>query len=230
MSHFAAVLVTGLLFSIGGNRKIEPSPVTPVAGEGKPVMAAFGEAIKKTVLTLWTVGGYIVLFSVLTALLRHYNVLSPVAGLFAPVLRVIGLEPSLAEPLAIGAIEMTNGCNAIANAPASLLNRCAAIAALVSFGGLCIQAQSMLFLSSTGLVFGRFLFAKVVQAAVAFGVCKLLVLLPAFSTVLCMGSLEMPSYSPASALLSSSFYTAGSMLVFALLAFVSGRASTRGSA
>lgn len=229
ISHVAAVVLTGVLFSIGGNRSTGEIR-QPVAGEGRPVMEAFGEAIKKTVITLWTVGGYIVLFSVLTALLRHYSLLAPVAAVFAPVLKLLGLEQGLAAPLAIGAIEMTNGCNAVATAQATLANRCAAMAVLVSFGGLCIQAQSMLFLAKTGLSFGRFLLMKTVQAAIAFAACRVFALLPAFDAVLCMGSIAVPGFTFASALLSSAVYTAGGMLVFVGLGFVSGRASTRGSA
>lgn len=228
-SHVAATVLTGMLFSIGGSRSASRIQ-QPEAGESRPVMEAFGEAIKKTVLTLWTVGGYIVLFSVLTALLRHYSLLVPVAAVFAPVLKLLGLEQGLAAPLAIGAIEMTNGCSAVATAQATLANRCAAMAVLVSFGGLCIQAQSMLFLAKTGLSFGRFLLMKTAQAAIAFAACRVLALLPAFDTVLCMGSIAMPGYSAVSALLSSAIYTAGGMLLFVGLSFVSGRASTRGSA
>lgn len=230
LSHIAAVLVTGMVFSIGGNRSSAQPARIAGAGEVKPVMEAFGESIKKTVLTLWTVGGYIIIFSVLTALMKHYNILAPVAALAAPLLRLIGLEPSLAAPLAIGAIEMTNGCNAIAAANASLASQCAAMSLLVSFGGFCIQAQSMLFLAKVGLPFWKFLLMKTVQAAIAFAACRVLALLPVFNTVLCMGSIDMPGYSVASALLASTAYTAGGMLLFAGLAFVSGRASTRGSA
>ncbi len=229
ISHITAVLLTGVLFSIGGNRTAG-SVVQPPSAMGRPMMEAFGEAVKKTVFTLWTVGGYIVLFSVLSALLKRYNLLVPAASALAPVLKLLGLEQSLAAPLAIGAIEMTNGCNAVAAAQATLANRCAAMAVLVSFGGLCIQAQSMLFLSGAGLSFGRFLLMKTAQAAIAFAACRAFALIPAFDAVLCMGSVAVPGFTFASALLSSAVYTAGGMLVFVGLSFISGRASTRGSA
>lgn len=228
-SHFTAVIITGLLFSIGGDRSIGHSP-PPEAKDDGPTKSALGTAIKKTVETLWTVGGYIIFFSVVSGLLKHYNAIQPIATLAAPFLRLLGLEPSLAGPLAIGAIEMTNGCSAVAAATAALQSKCAAIAMLVSFGGLCIQAQSMLYLSGVQLSALKFTFAKTVQAIAAFAVCRLLMLLPAFNTVLCMGNIGMPGLSTASVLVSSTLYAAGGMLVFAGLAFISARASTRGSA
>lgn len=228
-SHYAAVVVTGLLFSAGGSRRPGRRQTAETQAVA-PVMEALGVSIKKTVETLWAVGGYIVLFSVVAGLLKHYNVLYPIASAVSPLLRLFGLEPALAQPLLIGAIEMTNGCNAVASAAATLANRCAAIAVLVSFGGGCIQAQSMLFLSGVGLSAWKFVLAKTVQAAAAFVACRLLMLLPAFDSALCMGSVGTGGFSAASALISSTLYTAGGIFVFACLAFVSGRASTRGSA
>jgi sporulation integral membrane protein YlbJ len=228
-SHYIAVLLTGFTFSIGGNRTAASARETeakPLA----PAMAAFGASIKKTVDTLWAVGGYIVLFSVVAGLLNHYNALYPLASLAAPLMRLIGLEPVLAKPMLIGAIEMTNGCSAVAASAASLANRCAAMAVLVSFGGFCIQAQSMLFLTEVGLNTWKFALSKTVQAAAAFAICRLLAMLPAFDSALCMGAVSAGGLTAASALLSATIYTAGGMLVFMGLAFVSGRASTRGSA
>lgn len=228
-SHWIAVLVTGLVFSVGGNRT-RSGRHTENGQNAPPVMEALGVSIKKTVDTLWAVGGYIVLFSVVAGLLKHYNILYPLASALSPLWRLLGLEPSLAQPSLVGAIEMTNGCNAAALSAATLANRCAVLAALVSFGGFCIQAQSMLFLSGVGLSAWKFALAKSFQAAAAFVSCRLLALLPVFNGALCAGYAASGSISSGSVLLSSSVYAAGGMLLFAGLAFVSGRASTRGSA
>jgi sporulation integral membrane protein YlbJ len=230
-SHWIAVLATGFVFSVGGNRSSRVKKTeTEKQAAPAPVMEALGVSIKKTVDTLWAVGGYIVLFSVVAGLLKHYNVLYPLSAVFALILRLIGLDPTLAQPLLIGAVEMTNGCSAVAAAPAALADRCAALAMLASFGGFCIQAQSMLFLSGVGLSALRFALAKTVQGAVAFAACRLLALLPAFNSALCMGFIGSGGLTAASALASSAIYAAGGMALFAGLAFVSGRASTRGSA
>jgi sporulation integral membrane protein YlbJ len=229
LSHWIAVIVTGLAFSVGGDRSRSRvhAPETQAAA---PMMEALGASIKKTVETLWAVGGYIVLFSVVAGLLKHYNILYPLASAASPLLRLLGLEPAMAQPLLVGMIEMTNGCNAAALSAAALANRCAALAALVSFGGVCIQAQSMLFLSCVGLSAWKFALSKTVQAAAAFVTCRLLALLPVFSSALGLGYEASAGFSAASALLSSAAFAAGGVLVFAALAFVSGRASTRGSA
>jgi sporulation integral membrane protein YlbJ len=228
-SQYCAVLITGFLFSIGGNRsRGKTHAIAPQ--EGISVMAALGNSIKKTVDTLWAVGGYIILFSVVSALLKHYNAFVIVDTLASPVLKLFKMEPTLAQPLAIGVIEMTNGCNAVASAAATLQNRCAAMAMLVSFGGLCIQAQSMLFLTGVKLSVWKFMLSKTVQAVVAFAACRLLAMLPVFSSVLCMGTTGGQGLSAASTLITSAAYTAGAMLVFVALALFSGRASTRGSA
>jgi hypothetical protein len=69
---------------------------------------------------------------------------------------------------------------------------------------------------------------KAVQALVALPLCRLFALMPAFSTAASMAG--PAGFSPASALSASVLFAAGLMLPFLALAFVSGRASTRGSA
>jgi sporulation integral membrane protein YlbJ len=229
ISHFSAVLITGIIFSMGGNRKSENRiDIQPV--DTSPVMESVGVAIKKTVDTLWTVGGYIILFSVITALLRQYNVLLPLSWAVSPVLRLVGMSPTLAEPLVIGAFELTNGCNAVATSAAPLQQRCIAIAMLVSWGGLCIQAQSMLYLSKASVGAGKFLLGKAVQSIVAFAVCSVLISLPAFNQAVCMAGQATPVFSAPEALAASTWYAAGLALAVILLAFFNGRASARGSA
>ena len=229
LSHYGAVLLTGVLFSVGGDRRSSAAfrPSGPAAG---PVMQSLGNAIKKTVDTLWTVGGYIILFSVVVRLLRHYAVLGAVAAALRPVASVLGLDRSLGESFAVSLLEMTNGCNVAASAVAPIADRCVAMAMAVSFGGLCIQAQSMLFLARVGVRTELFLLGKAVQAVVAAVLCKLMLLLPFFAHAL--GRAE-PASVPASGVWVGAVTmggAAGVLLVFAALAFLSARASTHGSA
>ncbi len=229
LSHYGAVLLTGMLFSLGGDRSPSAS-FRPAGPADVPLMESLGSATKKTVDTLWTVGGYIILFSVVVRLLRQAGALQALAAGLGALGHLVGLDRALGEAFAVGLLEMSNACSAAAQTGASLADRCVVLAMAVSFGGLCIQAQSMLFLSRAGVRTSLFLLGKVVQAGVAAVLCRLLLLLPAFARVL-QGT-ETVSV-PAGGLWVGTVTMGGAaavLLVFVVLALVSVRASTRGSA
>lgn len=226
IGHFGAVLLTGALFSIGGNRRRE-APARQENPEAMPAMQAVGESIHRAVDTLWTVGGYIILFSVVTALLRQAGVLEPLAWGIAPALQLVGLSPALAQPLLVGMLEMTNGASAIAACGAPMAQRVAMLAALVSWGGLCIQAQSMLYLSKAGVPVGRFLLSKAVQAVLAFGLCSGLLALSPVETAVFAGLAPQPLFL-SQVLLNTTAYCAGAVLAVGALTMFAGRKSKVG--
>ncbi len=216
--HFAAVLLTGVFFSVGGDRRpgAAASMVQSVQ-TGQPAMQAVGDAIKKSVETLWTVGGYILLFSVVTALLRQIHAFEPLAWALSPLFHALGLSPALAQPVLVGMLEMTNGCSAVASASVPMAQRVAVLCALISWGGLCIQAQSMLYLSRAGVPLIRFLLGKAVQAALAGGLGAALMALPAVEAAVFLPTAGLP-VSAGQALMSSAAYCAGAVLLVATLA------------
>ncbi len=216
--HFAAVLLTGVFFSVGGDRRRGvAAPMVQSVQTGQPAMQAVGDAIKKSVETLWTVGGYILLFSVVTALLRQIHAFEPLAWALSPLFHALGLSPALAQPVLVGMLEMTNGCSAVASAAVPMAQRVAVLCALISWGGLCIQAQSMLYLSRAGVPLIRFLLGKAVQAALAGGLGAALMALPAVEAAVFLPTAGLP-VSVGQALMSSAAYCAGAALLVATLA------------
>ncbi len=220
--HFAAVLLTGVFFSFGGDRRRGVAVPMVQSQTRQPAMQAVGEAIKKTVETLWTVGGYILLFSVVTALLRQVHAFEPLAWALSPLFRALGLSPTLAQPVLVGMLEMTNGCSAVASAGVPMAQRVAVLCVLISWGGLCIQAQSMLYLSRAGVPLARFLLGKAVQAALAGGLSAALMALPVVDAAVFLPTATSP-ISAGQALMSSAVYCAGAALLVATLALFGGK-------
>ena len=195
VSHYLAVIVSGV--AIGGFSRRRTATAgraparSPAPSSSRPFGASLAEAVRSGVASITMVGGFIILFSMLTGLFSHFNITDAMGRLFNPLLRFANLPESLSVPIFSGILELTTGCRqaALAQGPAPIL--WAAACAIITWGGLSVQAQSMAFLSETPLSMGRFSAVKALQAVLAFTLCLLLGRLPIFSA----GSI--PCFSPA---------------------------------
>ncbi|MBO5500970.1 MAG: hypothetical protein J6A48_03010, partial [Clostridia bacterium] len=112
--------------------------------------------------TLVIVGGTVVLFSVVLALLAHWGVMDALSNALAPALSCLGISPHLSSALLSGMVEMTAGCQSAASSGAPLSQVMTVMAFLLGFGGLSIQAQSLSLMP--GVSFLPFLGYKTAQA------------------------------------------------------------------
>ena len=126
---------------------------TPAAG----VIGRIGEGMT----AMLRIGGCIVFFSVLSALLCEIG-LFPLLG---RILAFTGAAPDVTVALLTGALEMTTGCAAIATLSLPSPVQAALYAATVSFGGICILAQTLMVARIERPL--RYLAGKALQSALA---------------------------------------------------------------
>ena len=95
------------------------------------------------------------------------------AALFSGLLELLRAL-SLPEPVLQGAaalLEITNACSALCGkVPLPVL------AAVLSWGGMCVHCQIAPFLAAAKLPYGAFLCGRILHAGLAFGVCRALLL------------------------------------------------------
>lgn len=111
-----------------------------------------GNAIADSVLSVLTVGGAIAIFYAFSGILRD-------------TLALAGLENDYLAAVVTGAIEMTSGCKLLSDLSGGL--PVALSAFLVTFGGGCVIAQQMSFLSRAGVKTLPFLGVKLLQGVFA---------------------------------------------------------------
>lgn len=104
-------------------------------------------------------------FSVITAMLRHFGVISAAAGLFS---RMTGFPPDISEAFIPAALDIT----AVRDLPANNYSLLPWLCALVSFGGVCVIMQI------SAIVSGKFplrifITLRLAAAALSFGICRL---------------------------------------------------------
>ncbi len=115
-----------------------------------PLIEALDESIISSAITLVKVGGYIILFSILTELFKNMvtsNEIIKIAG--------------------AGILEITTGCEVLAGTTLPLYIKCILASTFCAFGGMSSVAQTSSTLIGTGLSNRKYIFAKSRQAVIA---------------------------------------------------------------
>lgn len=179
LSHWGSVLLSSVLLPRAKNT----ASAEPVA-EGPPPRswgAALGDAVRRGMETFWTVGGFIMLFSVITGLMEYYGVLQALSRPVSWLMRLVGIDTSLATSLMMGLVEVTVGCKQAAQTAAPLMDKCLLMTLMISLGGISITMQQLAFLTPCGLPAGRFIGVKCLQGGLSLVLCRVLGLLPFFT-------------------------------------------------
>jgi len=172
VSSLSGALLTGLLFKFyrwrpekgtAGKSKLyyqEHNSMSRLR-ERKPLGTVISESVHKSLESLLMIAGFIILFSVTLKILEIIGFIDMIAGLLHNV-GVPGGEALIGAAI-YGFFEITNGASRLAalGASRSVIILCAA---LVSFGGMSIFAQSIAFLSKTDTKPFVFFFSKLLNA------------------------------------------------------------------
>ncbi len=129
-----------------------------------PFGILLGNAVKESFNTMLMVGGFIILFSVIT------NVLSliGVSDFIVYLLRPLGINSALMKAIFVGIFEITNGSQIVAEiSQVSLLARMAAASFIIAWSGFSIHAQAISIISTSDIKTGLYLISKLLHGALA---------------------------------------------------------------
>lgn len=141
--------------------------------DGRTFGAVLGDSVKNAMETVVIIGGFIILFSVLTKVLEITNLLYVFKEMINPLFNIIKLDDSTSNGILIGIVEITNGCKSLSIEKITAV-KIIASAGIVSWGGLSIHAQSLSFISKTKIKPGIYIFSKLLNGIIASIYCALL--------------------------------------------------------
>ena len=158
--HFLAAVCTGLFF-----RKYGPDTASPVlrATPARPLSQVLPEAVSQAVVSILTVCGFVVCFTVFTGLLDAGGLFSLLAGKMAVL---TGMEPQWCRALLSGVLELGSGAGAMRGFSVSPVNLSLA-AGLLSWGGVSVQLQTLAVLSESKLKGALHIAGRLISAAFA---------------------------------------------------------------
>lgn len=175
VGNYLSAIIIGLI-----TKKKRTNPRSSSLHFSKSEKINFGLAIKNSVEnsinTILSIGGFIVIFSVIISLVKNNHYISIV---FNQLENMLNLSSGSLYGLFLGSIEITNGCSILSLLQLSLPIKLGIISFLCSFSGLAIIAQVSSFVSETNVNYGKYIFLKIIQGIFSFIITYMVVkLLP----------------------------------------------------
>lgn len=134
----------------------------------RPFGEIVGDAILNSIKTLIMVGGFIVLFSVLTRLLFRIGILTVGAFIANGVFTVLTIPVELGIPFITGLFEISLGIQHIAATTLdSLFVKIIIVSFILGFNGFSIQAQVASIIAKTDIRFKPYFIARILHSFIA---------------------------------------------------------------
>ncbi len=136
--------------------------------DDRPIGQILGDAVISSIQSLIMVGGFIMLFSVITTLLNVIHVTDLISAIINPVLLILQVPVEITVPVITGIFEMTMGIEMISKLTGiPLVIQLAVISFILGFNGFSIQAQVASILAKTDIRFLPYFFARLLHAVIA---------------------------------------------------------------
>ncbi|MUK89548.1 sporulation integral membrane protein YlbJ [Ornithinibacillus sp. L9] len=134
----------------------------------RPLGEVMGDAVLNSIKTLVMVGGFIILFSVLTKLLFLIEITPIIALVFQQIFILFGLPVELALPFISGLFEITIGANLVSKESMDpFLASIIVVSFILGFNGFSVQAQVASIISKTDIRFAPYFFARILHGFIA---------------------------------------------------------------
>ncbi|GAB6098522.1 sporulation integral membrane protein YlbJ [Halanaerocella petrolearia] len=135
--------------------------------DGRPFGQLIGDAVKESIDTLLTVGGFIIFFSVVTKILYLTGFNHFIANLFTLILKPFGFSQSLVSGIVSGFFEITNGSHLTSQATAPLKQQIVITSSIIAWSGLSVHAQVVAMVKGTDIRLKAYFFARIIHAIIA---------------------------------------------------------------
>lgn len=134
----------------------------------RPVGRLFGDAVINSIQTLLMVGGFIILFSVLSRLLHLTGITEAIAYGFQFGLQALSLPSEFGIPLVSGLLEITLGTQLISRIDdVSMLSVAIMISFMLGFNGFSVQAQVSSIIAKTDIRFTPYFISRLLHGTIA---------------------------------------------------------------
>ena len=166
ISHISSALLVGYFFKFWKREKLDikfknttsDSYLVPI--RFSDLGEVIGDSIKKAIYSLLSIGGFIVLFSVILSILTT----SGIINIFTNILFKFGIPKNISYASITSIIELTNGLNILSSIYMDLpLTILLLISFFLGFGGFCVLLQVYSIISKENISIKPYLYGKVLH-------------------------------------------------------------------
>ncbi|WP_301169130.1 sporulation integral membrane protein YlbJ [Brevibacillus nitrificans] len=184
-THYVSALIMGLFYRFHApfatvSKPLEktnlPLPLRALQAmhrarvrDARPFGKLMGDAVQSALNTLFMIGGFIIVFSVLIQLFSAIHLTHVISTLLSVFLGPFGFPPAFSHAIVAGLFEVTLGAQAASVVPegVSMVWKAAIASAVLSWGGLSVHAQVASILSETDIRVAPYLLARSLHALLA---------------------------------------------------------------
>lgn len=145
----------------------------------EPLGQLLGDIIIQSVQTLCIIGGYIIIFSVLTTFLDLLSFQSIIAFFLHPIFALLQIPKEIIMPFITGLLEITLGTKTFTLSTISLHAQLIGICVLLGFNGLSVHAQVASIISTTDIRYFPYLLGRILHSVIS--LCLAFIVIPFFS-------------------------------------------------
>lgn len=170
LPHYLAIISIGIFFRFYNSGKNNPISKKEISyfqnnnktdekpNEGyKSLGLIITNSIKDSMNSIITVGGFVIIYSVIIELFLASKVSSL---MMLNISNRINIDSSVLEAIFAGFIELSTGCKKISTLDINLINRIILINFVIAWGGLSVLSQSLSFISQTDINSKLYIFSK----------------------------------------------------------------------
>lgn len=136
----------------------------------------FSSCVIDTINSIFIVGAYITIFYLLTEILESIKIFDFITFICSPILKALKIDTTYFKGTLYGILEVTRGCKELSMIKNNKLS-VALCSALISFSGISIIMQSMVFLKNTKIKTRNFIINKVAHSILSFIICYILLII-----------------------------------------------------
>ncbi len=141
--------------------------ITARKNDGRKLGELLGDSVRESINTLLLVGGFIILFSVITKIVIVAGFLHYLIYIIGYIFKPFGLSNNLVLPLISGFFEITNGANIASQSSATLLEQLIIVNAIIAWSGLSVHAQVATMINGTDIKLKPYIYARILQSIFA---------------------------------------------------------------
>jgi len=174
ITHILACLTVGFIFRWWktSKKRFGTKGDRPLLFQKSISVSNLGEVLASSIMnainTVFLIGGFIVLFSVIISILENSKILDICSNFLSPILSVFGVPASYSNGILTGILELTNGICIISNiANKSISTNIIICAFLLGFGGISISLQILSITSKSKISIKPYLIGKLLQGILA---------------------------------------------------------------
>lgn len=135
--------------------------------DNRPFGKMMGDAVRESMTTLFMIGGFIMLFSVLVKILTVFGFLNLITPVIAMILKLFGINPQLTTAVFNGILEIDLGTMITSGAAAPLLDKAMIASWIIAWSGLCVHGQVASVIHDTDIKMLPYMGARLIHGILA---------------------------------------------------------------